>query len=67
MRSLSPRMAPPEKGLEGSTAKTATFLFLLRKYPISLSVRVLLPEPGGPVIPTTWALPMAEAKADMAS
>ena len=59
MRLLSPRMLPPLRALEGSTASTAT------RWPPSISriprasMRVLLPTPGTPVIPTRVALPVA--------
>ena len=57
MRMRSPRMAPPVKGLLGSTASTATRSPRLRASSISRSVRVLLPAPGLPVRPTTLAWP----------
>ena len=49
----SPRIAPPENGLVGSTAIMPTVLPRLRNSLASLSVKVLLPAPGGPVIPMT--------------
>ncbi len=50
---LSPSIAPPVKGLVGSMAITPT-LFPSRLMDLtSLSVRVLFPAPGGPVMPMT--------------
>ena len=59
MRVLSPRMLPPEIGLEGSTLSTATFSprSRIRCIP-SVSMKVLLPTPGTPVIPTRRAWPV---------
>ena len=53
MRMRSPRMAPPENGLVGSMAMMPTVLPCLRYSFASLSVSVLLPAPGGPVMPST--------------
>ena len=53
MRMRSPRMAPPEKGLVGSTAMMPTVFPRLRYSLAILSVMVLLPAPGGPVMPST--------------
>ena len=64
MRTRSPRMAPPVKGEEGSTASTATWSTGSavatvpspgqppRAAMMSRSVRVDLPAPGAPVRPT---------------
>ena len=55
MRVLSPRMLPPVTVLVGSTARTAT------RWPSAVSIeprasmKVLLPTPGTPVMPTRWA------------
>ena len=49
----SPKIAPPEYGLVGSIATIPTVLPRLRYSLANLSVRVLLPAPGGPVIPIT--------------
>src|SRR5680860_1243745 len=57
MRILSPNIAPPVKGLDGSTATTATLWPSLRTLSISTEVRVDLPEPGAPVSPRTYAFP----------
>ena len=53
MRVLSPRMLPPVRSLLGSTASTATLCpySAMTKFP-SASMRVLLPAPGTPVMPT---------------
>src|SRR5690606_38018697 len=55
MRILSPRIAPPEYGLEGSTSRAATLCSRAR-FCTSWPHRVLLPPPGGPVTPITWTL-----------
>ena len=56
MRVLSPRMLPPVTGLLGSTASTATrWPFDQQCRPRSVSMKVLLPTPGGPVMPTRSA------------
>src|SRR6056297_1577795 len=62
IRTLSPRIAPPVNGLVGSTAIIAIFLFCFLRCFTSLSVRVLLPAPGGPVIPITYAFPVCPYK-----
>jgi len=54
----SPRTAPPLNGLVGSMHKTATVFPLDLSFVIRLSIRLLLPAPGGPVIPIRWALPV---------
>jgi hypothetical protein len=51
-------MAPPVKGLVGSTASTPTVLFSFLNSEISASVSVLLPAPGAPVIPIMKDLPV---------
>src|SRR2546428_10732534 len=51
MRMRSPSRAPPVKGLVGSTATTPTPSPCARNCWISRSVSVLLPAPGGPVMP----------------
>ena len=48
---LSPRMAPPEKGDEGSTARIPTLRPLLLHTGIIASTMVLLPAPALPVMP----------------
>ena len=51
MRTRSPRMAPPLKGLVGSTATTPTVSPFSRYLLSRASVRVDLPTPGEPVMP----------------
>src|ERR1039458_3757037 len=51
MRMRSPSSAPPVYGLEGSTARTPTALPCPRKLRTRQSTKVLLPAPGGPVMP----------------
>jgi hypothetical protein len=58
IRILSPRIAPPVNGLEGSIARTATRRPSSRQCPIRRSARVDFPAPGGPVMPTILALPV---------
>jgi hypothetical protein len=55
MRMRSPRIAPPVNGDDGSTATTATRSVVARYAPASWFTSVLLPPPGGPVIPTISA------------
>src|SRR5450759_3093624 len=57
MRTRSPRTAPPVIGLDGSTATTATGRPARRSSAINAATSVLLPAPGGPVIPMSWARP----------
>ena len=57
IRTLSPRMAPPVRGDDGSTASTAGRRPFSARRMVHAAVRVDFPEPGGPVSPTTWALP----------
>ena len=58
MRTRSPRIAPPEKGLVGSMAMTPTRSPFLRQHVTNAFARVLLPAPGGPVRPNTLAPPV---------
>ncbi len=58
MRTRSPKKAPPVKGLDGSTATTPTVFPCLLSSSTSFCISVLFPEPGGPVMPTMWALPV---------
>jgi len=60
IRKRSPNRAPPENGLEGSTAMIPILKPLLNSSRANRSVRVLSPEPGAPVIPITRALPVME-------
>src|SRR5262249_7692988 len=55
MRKRSPSRAPPDSGLSGSQASTATVCPRPRRCSISLPVRVLLPTPPLPVTATTRA------------
>ena len=57
MRTRSPRMAPPEKGDDGSMASTATSLPVARTVPMSPVVSVDFPAPGAPVRPTVTVWP----------
>ena len=57
MRVLSPRMEPPVRMLEGSTAVTASFRPSSTSIMPRASMRVLLPAPGTPVMPTRMAPP----------
>ena len=55
---LSPRILPLFLLLDGSIAKTATFSsFFSIKYLPKLSINVLLPTPGTPVIPIRLDFP----------
>src|SRR6476469_6612809 len=54
----SPRMAPLENELLGSTARTATVFPFSRRARIKALTSVLLPTPGGPVIPIVVARPV---------
>src|SRR5690606_6531971 len=54
---------PPENGLLGSTASTATRRSRERYRPTSAETNVLLPAPGGPVTPMIQARPVAEPSA----
>ena len=58
IRIRSPRIAPPLKGLVGSTASTPTVRPSSRQTAVKRSARVLLPTPGAPVSPTTRACPV---------
>ena len=51
IRTRSPRTAPPENGLVGSTAITPTFMPPRRISAMRRSTSVLLPVPGAPVTP----------------
>src|SRR6266568_5894709 len=63
IRTRSPSRAPPENGDEGSTASTPTRLPRARYSVTSMFVEVLLPTPGEPVSPTTYAEPAYGASA----
>src|SRR5438477_504868 len=53
IRMRSPSTAPPENGLEGSTATMPTVSPSARSSAVRRSTTVDLPAPGGPVTPTT--------------
>ncbi|HMI30471.1 MAG TPA: methylmalonyl Co-A mutase-associated GTPase MeaB [Candidatus Limnocylindrales bacterium] len=55
MRTRSPRIAPPVKGLVGSTATTPTRRPKRRSRSAYSATSVLFPAPGGPVMPTRGA------------
>src|SRR5207253_2273593 len=59
IRMRSPSSAPPVNGLVGSTATTPTESPCPRYCWMSRSVSVLLPAPGGPVMPIRRAAPRA--------
>ena len=59
MRVLSPRIEPPVRADEGSTASTATLWPLSISAMPSASIVVDLPTPGEPVMPTRIALPVS--------
>ena len=59
MRVLSPRIEPPVRVDDGSTASTATLWPLPVSMLPSASMVVDLPTPGAPVMPTRTALPVA--------
>ena len=58
IRVLSPRMEPPLRVLLGSMAKTATLCPLSASMLPKLSMKVLFPAPGTPVMPRRTALPV---------
>src|SRR6476646_3412913 len=58
-RIRSPRSAPCVNGLDGSTEMTPTLLSSARISRTSAVIRLDLPTPGGPVIPTTYAEPVS--------
>ena len=67
IRMRSPSRAPPEKGEEGSTARTPTRRPRDR-YAVTIALVIVdLPTPGAPVTPTTWAWPVWVASADITS
>ena len=65
IRVLSARMLPPVRGLLGSTASTATRSPFCVSIMPKLSMKVLLPAPGTPVIPRRTALPVWGSSASM--
>ncbi len=64
IRVLSPRMLPPEIGLDGSTLRTATASPRSRiRCSPSTSMNVLFPAPGVPVMPTRRDSPVCRQHA----
>ena len=57
-RIRSPRTAPWVNGLDGSIDRTPTSRSASRSLAVIAAIRVLLPTPGGPVIPITRAPPV---------
>src|SRR5207302_1608471 len=53
----SPRSEPWVRGLDGSMAMTARLAALARRKGASRATRVLLPAPGGPVMPISRERP----------
>src|SRR4051794_20054208 len=60
MRTRSPRIAPPVKGLVGSTASTPMRAPAARKWRTSAAVSVDFPAPGAPVTPMVHARSAAD-------
>ena len=58
MRVLSAMMLPPLRVLLGSTASTATWSPFSTSIMPKLSIKVLLPTPGTPVMPRRIAFPV---------
>ncbi len=58
MRVLSPRIEPPVRDDDGSTASTATLWPAATRLDPSVSMVVDLPTPGTPVMPTRIAVPV---------
>ena len=58
MRVLSPRIEPPVRVEDGSTASTATLWPCAVSDVPSASMVVDLPAPGAPVMPSRTALPV---------
>ena len=63
MRVLSPRIEPPLRVLDGSTASTATRWPASTRCRPSASMNVDLPAPGAPLMPTRIAPPVAGSSA----
>jgi hypothetical protein len=62
MRVLSPRMEPPVTDDDGSTASTATRRPCSMRYSPSASMKVDLPTPGTPEMPTRIAPPVCGSR-----
>jgi len=67
IRIRSPRIAPPVSGDEGSTASTAGECPAATRSPTRRPTSVDFPEPGAPVIPTTWATPACGFESSLTS
>ncbi len=63
MRVLSPKIEPPEMLLDGSTASTATRCPKPIRCKPSASMKVLLPTPGTPLMPSLNARPVCGSRA----
>ena len=63
MRVLSPRIEPPDTLLDGSTANTATRWPCAISHRPSASMKVLLPTPGTPLMPSRKAPPACGSSA----
>ena len=59
MRVLSPRIEPPDRLLDGSTASTATRWPAAVRWSPNDSMKVDLPTPGGPLMPRRTLPPVA--------
>src|SRR5581483_2363012 len=59
MRVLSPKIDPPERALDGSTARTATRFSCAMRWRPNASMKVLFPTPGTPLTPMRAAPPVA--------
>ena len=57
IRVLSPRIDPPERSLLGSMARTASLRPCLTRCIPKVSIEVLFPAPGTPVMPIRMDLP----------
>ena len=62
IRVLSPRIEPPVRAEDGSTASTATLWPVSIRYMPSASMVVDLPTPGEPVMPTRIAWPVCGSR-----
>ena len=55
----SPRSAPFENGLDGSTEMTPTVSSAPRTWRTRALIRLDFPTPGGPVMPSAYACPVS--------
>ena len=65
IRVLSPKMEPPVRVEDGSTASTATLCPAAVRLAPRASMVVDLPTPGTPVMPTRIAVPVCGSTASM--